>query len=65
MFLRTEGAMDLRKVVAEDAAATERLEYELAGVRLRAAKERLWMLRDRMKIGQSLGALLRTEWSGS
>lgn len=63
-FLRAEGAMDLRKVVAEDAAKEQRLEYELAGVRLRAAKEQLRVLRDRLEIGRSLGAVLRMEWSG-
>jgi hypothetical protein len=64
-FLNSEGAMDLRKVIAESDAAAERLEYELAGVRLRAAKEQLRVLRDRLEIGRSLGAVMRLEWSGS
>jgi hypothetical protein len=63
-FLTSEGAMDLRKVTAEDVAADARLEYELAGVRLRAAKEQLRVLRDRLEIGRSLGAVMRLEWSG-
>lgn len=61
-FLTAEGAMDLRKVTAEETAADERLAYELAGVRLRAAKEQLRVLRDRLEIGRSLGAVMRMEW---
>lgn len=64
-FLTADGAMDLRKVTAEDTASEQRLEYELAGVRLRAAKEQLRVLRDRLEIGRSLGAVMRLEWSGS
>jgi hypothetical protein len=63
-FLTATGAMDLRKVIAEDEASEQRLEYELAGVRLRAAKEQLRVLRDRLEIGRSLGAVMRLEWSG-
>lgn len=64
-FLTAEGAMDLRKVQAEDTASEPRLEYELAGVRLRAAKEQLRVLRDRLEIGRSLGAVMRLEWGQS
>jgi hypothetical protein len=63
-FLTSEGAMDLRKVIADEAAADSKLQYELAGVRLRAAKEQLRVLRDRLEIGRSLGAVMRLEWSG-
>lgn len=64
-FLTSEGAMDLRKALADEAASDERLLYEIAGVRLRAAKEQLRVLRDRLEIGRSLGAVMRLEWSGS
>lgn len=64
-FLTAEGAMDLRKVVADEAAADEKLLYELAGVRLRAAKEQLRVLRDRLEIGRSLGAVMRLEWGSN
>lgn len=65
VFLTSEGAMDLRKVVADEAAADEKLLYELAGVRLRAAKEQLRVLRDRLEIGRSLGAVMRLEWGSN
>lgn len=65
VFLTSEGAMDLRKAVADEAAADQRLEYELAGVRLRAAKEQLRVLRDRLEIGRSLGAVMRLEWGNN
>lgn len=64
-FLRADGAMDLRKVIAEDAAKEQKLAAELAGVRLRAARIRLAVLRDRLEIGRSLGSLVKMEWSQS
>jgi hypothetical protein len=57
--------MDLRKVVADEAAADAKLQYELAGVRLRAAKENLRVLRDRLEIGRSLGSIMKMEWGQS
>jgi hypothetical protein len=64
-FLTSEGAMDLRKVIADEAAADSKLQYELAGVRLRAAKENLRVLRDRLEIGRSLGSIMKMEWGNS
>ena len=65
VFMQTTGAMDLRKVVADDAAAELQLEADLAGVQLRAARTQLGVLRDRLEVGRSVSALVKLEWSTS
>jgi hypothetical protein len=64
-FMETQGAMDLRKVVADDAASELQLTADLAGVQLRAARTQLGVLRDRLEVGRSIGTLVKLEWSTS
>ena len=61
-FLAAEGAMDARRYQAELATADLFAEVELAEQVLRAGKESLRVLRDRLEIGRSLGAVMRLEW---
>jgi hypothetical protein len=61
-FLEAQGAMDLRKVVADEAAADLALTADLAGVQLRAARTQLGVLRDRLEVGRSVSALVRMEY---
>lgn len=62
-FLTTVGSNDVRRYTAELECADLSLEMELAEQVLRASRESLRVLRDRLEIGRSLGALLRTEWN--
>jgi hypothetical protein len=62
-FLNATGSNDVRKYIAETETEGLALEAELAEQVLRAARESLRVLRDRLEIGRSLGALLRTEWN--
>lgn len=62
-FLTAVGSNDVRRYTAEQNTADLHLEMELAEQVLRAAREALRVLRDRLEIGRSLGALLRTEWN--
>ncbi len=62
-FLTTAGSNDVRRYTAELQCADLSLEVELAEQVLRAGRESLRVLRDRLEIGRSLGALLRTEWN--
>lgn len=64
-FLNTPGAMELRKVTADEAAADLQLEADLAGVQLRAARTQLGVLRDRLEIGRSVGTLVKLEYQTS
>lgn len=64
-FMEAQGAMDLRKVVADEAASGLQLDADLAGVQLRAARTQLGVLRDRLEIGRSIGTLVKLEWSAS
>jgi hypothetical protein len=64
-FMETPGAMDLRKVVADDAAADLQLTADLAGVQLRAARTQLSVLRDRLEVGRSVGTLVKLEYQTS
>lgn len=63
-FLTADGSNDVRRYTAELATADALLEMELAEQVLRAARESLRVLRDRLEIGRSLGAVMRLEWSG-
>jgi hypothetical protein len=62
-FLTSAGSNDVRRYTAEQATEDLALEAELAEQVLRAARESLRVLRDRLEIGRSLGALLRVEWN--
>lgn len=62
-FLTTAGSNDVRRYTAEQSTADLYLEVELAEQVLRAGRESLRVLRDRLEIGRSLGALLRAEWN--
>jgi hypothetical protein len=62
-FMGAVGAMDLRKVIADDAASALQLEADLAGVQLRAARTQIAVLRDRLDVGRSLSALVRLEYT--
>jgi hypothetical protein len=64
-FMGAVGSVDVRKYTAEIETADLLLEAELAEQVLRAAKEALRVLRDRLEIGRSLGAVLRMEWGNS
>jgi hypothetical protein len=61
-FLESSGAMDLRRVIADDAAADLQLQADIAGVKLRAAKTQLGVLKDQLEIGRSLNSVLKAEW---
>ena len=62
-FMTTTGSNDVRKYTAELECSDLLLEAELAEQVLRASRESLRVLRDRLEIGRSLGALLRVEWT--
>lgn len=63
-FMNATGAMDARRYTAELETADALLEAELAEQVLRASREALRVLRDRLEIGRSLGAVMRLEWQG-
>jgi hypothetical protein len=64
-FLSSDGAMDVRRYRAEEDTADLALSAELAEQVLRAGREALRVLRDRLDVGRSIGAVLRLEWNGS
>lgn len=64
-FMEATGAMDLRKIIAEEAASDLDFAAELAGVELRAARTHLSVLRERREIGQSIGTIVKLEWGAS
>lgn len=64
-FLTADGAMDVRRYKAEEDTADLSLAAELAEQVLRAGRESLRVLRDRLEVGRSVGAILRLEWNGS
>jgi hypothetical protein len=64
-FMDAEGSVDARKYAAEIGTEDLALEVELAEQVLRAARESIKVLRDRLEIGRSLGAVMRLEWSGN
>lgn len=64
-FINADGAMDVRKQLAVLATEVHKLEAELADVKLRAAKEAIRTLRDRLDIGRSLNAAVRSEWENT
>lgn len=64
-FMNAVGSVDARKQLAVMATEVEHLEAELAEVKLRAAKEAIRTMRDRLDIGRSLNAAVRSEWEAS
>lgn len=61
-FLKAEGAMDVRKHTAIVETADLKLDAEIADQVLRAAREAIRVLRDRLDIGRSLNSAIRSEW---
>ena len=62
-FLVAQGAIDLKKVTAEHQTIDLFRDAEYSESSLRAAREKLKVLRDRLEVGRSLGASMRMEWS--
>lgn len=64
-FLTTVGSMDVRKQTAVLETADVKLTAELAEAKVRAARESIKTLRDRLEVGRSVNAAVRTEFSVS
>lgn len=62
-FLAAEGNMDIRKYTATVETAELKLDAEIADQVLRAARESIKVLRDRLDIGRSLNSAIRSEWT--
>lgn len=62
-FLNAQGSMDIRRYTSELETDAEFMAVEIAEQVLRAGKESMRVLRDRLDIGRSLGALVRAEAS--
>lgn len=61
-FLTATGSNDVRRYTAEQSTADLFLAVEVAEQVLRAAREAQRVLRDRLEVGRSLGAIMRMEW---
>jgi hypothetical protein len=62
-FLKAEGNLDVRKYTAVLETAELKLDAEIADQILRAARESIKVLRDRLDIGRSLNSAIKSEWS--
>lgn len=62
-FLTAEGSVDVRKYTATEQCAELKLDAEIADQVLRAARESIRVLRDRLDIGRSLNSAIRSEWA--
>jgi limonene-1,2-epoxide hydrolase len=62
-FIAATGAEGLRKQTAILATETQKLDVEIADQVLRAARESIRVLRDRLDIGRSLNSAIRSEWA--
>ena len=62
-FLTSDGAMDVRRYRAEEDTADLSLAAELAEQVLRAGREALRVLRDRLEVGRSVGSIMKMEWA--
>lgn len=62
-FLRAEGSNDVKRYQAELASADASWQMELAEQVLRAAKEQMRVIRDRIEVGRSMNAIIRMEWN--
>lgn len=63
VFLTTDGSNDIRRYSAELTTADLLMKVEIAEQILRAGREQLKVLRDRLEIGRSMSAVMRMEWS--
>jgi limonene-1,2-epoxide hydrolase len=61
-FIAATGAEGLRKQTAILETETQKLDAEIADQVLRAARESIRVLRDRLDIGRSLNSAIRSEW---
>lgn len=64
-FLTTIGSMDVRKQTAVLETADAKFAAELAEAKVRAARESIKTLRDRLEVGRSVNAAVRTEFAVS
>lgn len=64
-FLSATGAENQKRYTAVDATDAELWDMEVTEQKLRAAKEALKVLRDRLEIGRSMSAIMRMEWSNN
>jgi hypothetical protein len=62
-FLKAEGNLDVRKHTAIVETAELKLDAEIADQVLRAARESIKVLRDRLDIGRSLNSAIKSEWA--
>ncbi len=62
-FLKAEGNLDIRKYTATLETADLKLDAEIADQVLRAARESIKVLRDRLDIGRSLNSAIKSEWA--
>lgn len=60
-FLRSEGAMEVRKQIATEQTSAERLAAEVADQIVRGLRRQVDALRIRIDVGRSLGAAVRAE----
>jgi hypothetical protein len=62
-FIASTGAEQLRKQTAILETESAKLDAEIAAQVLRAARESIQVLRDRLDIGRSLNSAIKSEWS--
>lgn len=62
-FLSTSGSVDFRKQTAVLATEVSKLDAEIAEAKVRAARESIRTLRDRLDVGRSLNAAVRAEFA--
>lgn len=62
-FIQAAGAEGLRKQTATLETADQKLDAEIAEQKLRAAREAIRVLRDRLDIGRSLNSAIKSEWA--
>lgn len=65
-FLNADASnADGRKCMAVIATEVEKLDAEIADLQVRSLRTKLQVLRDRVHIGQSMGAAVRSEWAAT
>lgn len=62
-FLRSDGAMDMRRHIATEQTHAERVAAELAEAEVRGIKRQIESVRTKIDVGRTLGATLRAEVS--
>lgn len=62
-FIAATGAEGLRKQTAVLDTELQKLDMEIADQKLRAARQAIQVLRDRLDIGRSLNSAIKSEWS--